>query len=853
MEDKFKYIVDLATQYQNYSENPQLLLDALNNLPQEELTSIYREYSDPDREFKPVNFLRVEVLRRLRDGESLTIEAVEKIKTDIRDKNIDAFERVEEVHQRGLQNYKMTDRDLFQSWSNLWSIFYPFIYRNGINRVKENVQNYLDSIAEQLISDLGLKSYQHHTVDFQGPSNFGASYCWIALYPILKESHHDSYQFFLRIGKESASGMAIGSMLKGKGTDQKELVSSYKQALNAMERVKENVIKNNMEEKNYFKFSPGSQAVEWERFYNEGILALDCTDLPIHDISNYNSNEELNEVCGFEPNSSNNTWNLWLLKSAKVGDIVFAAKGRNICLGIGFISGEYYYDNSELKYKHKRKVNWVIKEVYKYSENEFPGYTYLFRADTFSPTKIGHFILSHYAQKYPELKKYFDETITPVLPPQEPCNYWWLNANPGIWSISKHGEGELQTYTTHNERGNKRRVYKYFEEVKKGDLLIGYESSPTKQIKAIYEITKPISKIGGEESIEFRMVEKLEIPVHWHELKSNPKLEKCEVFINNQGSLFKLSEEEYDIISEVIDNKNIVEQKKIDVKKYNFIEDPEKPFLSESRFEDIVNLLKRKKNIILQGSPGVGKTFLAKRIAYQLMGMEDDNKIQLVQFHQSYSYEDFIQGIRPNENGSYAIKNGIFFSFCRRAENHPEKEFFFIIDEINRGNLSKIFGEMMMLLEPDKRNDKYAVRLTYSDDGEKFHIPDNVYLIGTMNTADRSLAMVDYALRRRFAFVNIEPEFGDQFAKYLSDSKVGQHIIDQILDFVEKANSEIKKDINLGSGFCIGHSYFCQLKDDPSDKCLNDILRYEIKPFLEEIWFDDPEKVTKFFKNTEQF
>ena len=235
------------------------------------------------------------------------------------------------------------------------------------------------------------------------------------------------------------------------------------------------------------------------------------------------------------------------------------------------------------------------------------------------------------------------------------------------------------------------------------------------------------------------------------------------------------------------------------------------------------------------------------------MGKEDDSQIQLVQFHQSYSYEDFIQGIRPNENGSYSIKNGIFFSFCRRAENHPEKEFFFIIDEINRGNLSKIFGEMMMLLEPDKRNDKYAVRLTYSDDGEKFHIPDNVYLIGTMNTADRSLAMVDYALRRRFAFVNIEPEFGDQFAKYLSDSKVGQHIIDQILDFVEKANSEIKKDINLGSGFCIGHSYFCQLKDDPSDKCLNDILRYEIKPFLEEIWFDDPEKVTKFFKNTEQF
>ncbi len=853
MEDKFKYIVDLATQYQNYSENPQSLLNALNDLPQEELVSLYQEYSDSLAEFKPVNFLRVEVLRRLLDGESLNIEVVEKLKADIRDKNIYAFEEAEEVQKRGLHNYKTTDRDLFQSWSNLWSIFYPFIYRNGINRIKENVQNFLDSIAKQLISDLGLKSYIHHRVDFQGSSNFGATTCWIALFPELKFSHRDSFQFFLRIGKESESGMVLGWMLKGKGSDLKNVVNSYSQALDAMEKVKEIVIKKNIEEKNYFKFSPGSQAVEWERFYSAGVVALDFSNLPLGDISKYNSNEELNEVCGFEPNSSNHTWNLWLLKSAKVGDIVFAARGRNICLGIGIISGEYYYDNSELNYKHKRKVNWIIKEVYQYDKNEIPGYSNLFRVDSFSPTNIGHFILSHYAQKHPELEKYIDETTTVVPPPPEPSNYWWLNANPGIWSISKHGEGGLQTYTTHNERGNKRRIYKYFEEVKAGDLLIGYESTPTKQIKAIYEITKPISKINGEEIIEFRMVEKLEIPVHWHELKSNPKLEKCEVFINNQGSLFKLTEEEYDIISDVIDNKNIIEQKKIDVKDYKFNEDPEKPFLSESKFEDIINLLKRKKNIILQGAPGVGKTFLAKKIAYQFMGKEDDSQIQLVQFHQSYSYEDFIQGIRPNENGSYSIKNGIFFSFCRRAENHPEKEFFFIIDEINRGNLSKIFGEMMMLLEPDKRNDKYAVRLTYSDDGEKFHIPDNVYLIGTMNTADRSLAMVDYALRRRFAFVNIEPEFGDQFAKYLSDSKVGQHIIDQILDFVEKANSEIKKDINLGSGFCIGHSYFCQLKDDPSDKCLNDILRYEIKPFLEEIWFDDPEKVTKFFKNTEQF
>jgi 5-methylcytosine-specific restriction enzyme B len=184
-------------------------------------------------------------------------------------------------------------------------------------------------------------------------------------------------------------------------------------------------------------------------------------------------------------------------------------------------------------------------------------------------------------------------------------------------------------------------------------------------------------------------------------------------------------------------------------------------FIGEDEFKKILQILKRKKNIILQGPPGVGKTFMAKRIAYAMMGFKDESRVEMIQFHQSYAYEDFIQGYRPTDDGHFNRCNGVFYEFCTRAKENPESPYFFIIDEINRGNLSKIFGELMMLIEHDKRGSNFEVSLTYARTNEsKFHIPQNLYLIGTMNTADRSLAMVDYALRRRFSFCSASVGIG---------------------------------------------------------------------------------------------
>lgn len=261
-------------------------------------------------------------------------------------------------------------------------------------------------------------------------------------------------------------------------------------------------------------------------------------------------------------------------------------------------------------------------------------------------------------------------------------------------------------------------------------------------------------------------------------------------------------------------------------------------FMPEEEYDKLSGILRIKKNIILQGAPGVGKTFVAKRIAFSMMGVKDVERVMMVQFHQSYSYEDFIMGFRPSTDG-FELKRGAFYNFCKKAEIDGDNDYFFIIDEINRGNLSKIFGELFMLIENDKRG--VSLQLLYSD--EKFSVPKNIYIIGMMNTADCSLAMLDYALRRRFAFFEIKPGFTtDGFREYRMSLK--NEKFDKLIACVESLNNVISNDESLGDGFCIGHSYFCNLLPDTiDDQVLSGIVEYELIPLLKEYWFDEPIKV----------
>ena len=305
---------------------------------------------------------------------------------------------------------------------------------------------------------------------------------------------------------------------------------------------------------------------------------------------------------------------------------------------------------------------------------------------------------------------------------------------------------------------------------------------------------------------------------------------------NQQGSLYKLTDEEYNIIIDLIREDNPI-QKQVTLPAYteeDFLNDV---YISKDDFNTLKHLIISKKNIILQGAPGVGKTFSAKRLCYALMGEKDESKVEFVQFHQNYSYEDFIMGYKPTEDGTFTLKRGLFYNFCKRAQNDPDpnKKYFFIIDEINRGNMSKIFGELMMLIEKDYRGDKHAIKLAYSD--ELFSVPENVYIIGMMNTADRSLAMIDYALRRRFSFFDMCPGFDSEgFVKYME--RLDSIEFGKVIEAIRLLNGVIEKDDSLGKGFCIGHSYFCNQKSI-STKWLKNVIEYDIIPMLREYWFDN--------------
>lgn len=473
------------------------------------------------------------------------------------------------------------------------------------------------------------------------------------------------------------------------------------------------------------------------------------------------------------------------MTSMKKGDFFYLCRGNSIRL-LGRIDSDEVEENPEKQDGWCERSYTVIAE----SKDKSP-YTGEKKWWTPNDNSTCIQVLAGEKDQFDDLilRPYFDLSTEELLKNDTSgIHYWFLNANPKMWSMSSLPVGEVQDYTLYNDNGNKRRIFQNFLDAKAGDMVIGYESTPVKQIVAIMRIS---AEQDGEK-IYFEKLEGLSSPIDFATLKACSELEKMEYFGMQQGSLFKLTKGEYKFILDMIREENPAPSAAKGKDKY----DKEK-FLSEVYMTEFV------------------------------------------QFHQNYSYEDFMMGYKPVEDG-FELKYGIFYRFCQKAANHPDKDYFFIIDEINRGNMSKIFGELLMLIEADYRDKK----ATLAYNGLGFSVPMRLHIIGMMNTADRSLAMIDYALRRRFSFFDMDPGFDSEGFKKYQDA-LANDTFNTLIDKIRELNREIKLDKSLGKGFCIGHSYFCNA-EECTDEWMKDVVDFDILPMLNEYWFDDTNKVQRW-------
>ena len=627
------------------------------------------------------------------------------------------------------------------------------------------------------------------------------------------------------------------------------------------------------QERGYWLYTPGEGAARWEEFRTAGIMALNWDR--IGDPTSYPNEEAVIEAleAGYGDWGGRPTGAAGMIRdftyTMRPGDVVYARRGPTEIIGRGVVRSEFRYDNARPAYRCVRDIEWT--HVGSWPLDRRVGAVTLQRVTentSYNPAQLeslfrdrnasGASTASAQAQGVGDSDKAKKQELQHWLyTPGEGAARWEEFRTAGIMALNWDRVGDLASfpdkeslldalYTHYGDWGGRPRraadsVWDYIHAMKPGDIVYVRRSFNEivgrGVVRSDYRYDEDRSSFRAVRDVEWTHVGSWPLEQRIGRLMLQRLTENTKYTPDQLNALIGIEDPRFSSsVDDRLGNNDLDEADE----HYTSTDFLDEVFLSPEDLEQMLGLLRRKKNLILQGAPGTGKTFAAKRLAYALMGETDDSRVEVVQFHQSTAYEDVVVGLRPTAEGGFAAAEGVFARFCRRAAADPGRDYVFIIDEINRANISKAFGELLMLIEAEHRGE--ALRLPVS--GELLSVPKRLHIIGMMNTADRGLALIDYALRRRFAFFEMRPALDHPgFLRHVE--AVGSSRLEALVDVVRRLNQRIAEDEALGPGFQIGHSYLCLPAGNPEnpggmDADVTSMVRYELEPLVREYWFDNP-------------
>ena len=627
------------------------------------------------------------------------------------------------------------------------------------------------------------------------------------------------------------------------------------------------------QERGYWLYVPGEGAGKWEEFRGAGIMALNWDR--IGDPTSYPDEEAVIEAleAGYGDWGGRPTGAAGMIRdftrTMRPGDVVYARRGPTEIIGRGVVRSEFRYDDARPAYRCVRDIEWT--HVGSWPLDRRVGAVSLQRVTentSYNPAQLeslfrdwnssGASTASVRAQGVGDSKQAKKHELQHWLyTPGEGAARWEEFRTAGIMALNWDRVGDLASfpdkeslldalYTHYGDWGGRPRkaadsVWDYIHAMKPGDIVYVRRSFNEivgrGVVRSDYRYDEDRSSFRAVRDVEWTHVGSWPLEQRIGRLMLQRLTENTKYTPDQLNALIGIEDSHSSTSVDERRGNNDLDEADEHYTSADFLDEV---FLRPEDVEQMLGLLRRKKNLILQGAPGTGKTFAAKRLAYVLMGQTDDSRVEVVQFHQSTAYEDVVVGLRPTAEGGFAAAEGVFARFCRRAAADPGRDYVFIIDEINRANISKAFGELLMLIEAEHRGE--ALRLPVS--GELLSVPKRLHIIGMMNTADRGLALIDYALRRRFAFFEMRPALDHPgFLRHVE--AVGSARLEALVDVVRRLNQRIAEDEALGPGFQIGHSYLCLPAAGPenpagTDADVTSVVRYELEPLVREYWFDNP-------------